>query len=207
MNRNIFTFIFIPIIVLTMMTIMKIVRNKLAKPNLKNNLQKPGIFDHFILKLITGLAILSGLLTGFGLFIQETEMTIVFSIMTLIFVGIALLLKREYNISYQENDTFFILNSKGKEYKVYYENIVDWEPSFNQIRILDETKQDGKYIDVNIAMLKPEKLLINILNMTFSGKFASSNDYSLDDSMRTNEIVDFLKNNNYAYLLDDNMKQ
>ena len=101
MNRNIFTFIFIPIIVLTMMTIMKIVRNKLAKPNLKNNLQKPGIFDHFILKLITGLAILSGLLTGFGLFIQETEMTIVFSIMTLIFVGIALLLKREYNISYQ----------------------------------------------------------------------------------------------------------
>ncbi|WP_231634400.1 hypothetical protein [Salinicoccus sp. YB14-2] len=49
-------------------------------------------------------------------------------------------------MSYQENDEYFILKAKNKKYYVLYEYIIDWQPSYNEIKVLDESRADGKYI-------------------------------------------------------------
>lgn len=203
MNSSIFRFVFIPLFIFIIYWLSSAVRNKLAKPKYKEDVQTPGLFDNFLLKLLTVLTVFSALLTVFGFFIQETEMTIVFLVMTVIFTVIVLFLKRQYDISYQENSEYFILKAQQKEYKVFYENIVDWQPSFNEIRILDKTKADNKYIRVNIAMLKPEILLRKIAEMTFAGKFYRLDNEYFEDPTREYQITNFLIKNNYGYLIED----
>lgn len=202
-----FRFVFIPILILIIYWMTSAIRNRLAKPKYKEDVQTPGLFDNFLLKLLTFLAIFSALLTVLGFFIQETEMTIAFLVLTVIFTLIVMFLKRQYDISYQENPEYFILKAQQKEYKVFYENIVDWQPSFNEIRILDETNSDNKYIRVNIAMLKPEILLRNIAEMTFEGKFYSFEDEYFEDPTREYQITNFLIENNYGYLIEDYVEE
>lgn len=207
MNNNFFSFIIIPIIVLTVMAIARFIRKKMAKPDYQEEVQTPGKFDNFILKFITGLTIFSGLLAILGAVIREIEMAIVFLVLTLIFLGIVLILRNAYDLSYQETDEYFILKVKNKEYKVFYENIIDWQPSLNEIKILDESRADGEYIRVNISMFKPEILLQKIVEMTFTGKFQRLDDNFVDeDPMRENEIVNYLIHSNYSYLIDDHLE-
>lgn len=207
MNNSILRFVFIPLFIFIIYWLTSAIRNKLAKPQYKEEVQTPGLVDNFLLKLLTVIAVFSALLTVLGFFIQETEMAIAFLVLTVIFTVIVLFLKRQYDISYQENSKYFILKAQQKEYKVFYENIVDWQPSFNEIKILDKTKSDNKYIRVNIAMLKPEILLRKIAEMTFTGKFYSLDDEYLEDPTREYQITNFLIENNYGYLIEDYVEQ
>ena len=202
-----FRFVFIPILILIIYWITSAIRNRLAKPKYKKEVQTPGLFDNFLLKLLTFLAIFSALLMILGFVIQETEMTIAFLVLTIIFTGIVMVLKRQYDISYQENSEYFILKAQQKEYKVFYENIVDWQPAFNEIRVLDETNLDNEYIRVNIAMLKPEILLRKIAEMTFEGKFYSFDDEYFEDPTREYQITNYLIQNNYGYLIEDYVEE
>lgn len=201
MDNTLFTVVLIPITVLAVMGVARYIRKKMAKPDRQEDVQTPGKFDHFILKFFVVLTALSALLIILGLVIGETGMAITFLVITLAFSGVIMILRREYDMSYQENSEYFILKAKGKEYKVSYENIVDWQPSFNEIKILDETRADEEYISVNIKILEPEILLQKIVEMTFAGKFQHFD--SGVDPMRENEIINYLAENNYRYLVED----
>jgi len=203
MNGNLFRFVLVPLIIVTVSVLARLTRDKLAKPKYDSSVQRPGKFDGCILRIIQGLAIFTGIFALFGLIINEPVMTMVFFVLTIAFAGIIFLLKREYNLSYEENSEYFVLNHKNKEYKVFYEDIVDWRPSFNEISILDKTREDQKYIKVNIAMVKPEILLRKIAEMTFNGRFPRQNHLESTDPMREQEINNFLNGYNYGYLMDD----
>lgn len=203
MDENIFRFIMIPLIIILVSGISRFMRKKLVKPETVDGIQSPGKFDKLIMKLMVALTIFSFVFTILGAMMREMEMTIVFLVLTLIFVGIVLLLRNEYKMTYEENDDFFILNAKNKHYQVYYKNIVDWHPSLNEIKILDETRPDQKFIRVNIAMIKPEKLLRKMVEMTFNGKFSHTDFIDPADPNRENEIVNFLIQNNYEYIVED----
>lgn len=203
MNNSKFTFIFLPVLILIIYWVTTTIRHKLAKPKETKNVQTPGKFDNFLLKLLTVIAVFSAIFMIIGLAIRETEMAIAFLVLTLVFIGIVWFLKSKYNISYQEDSESFLLKTKKKEVQVFYKDIVDWQPGFNEIKILDETKSKNEYIRVNIAMLKPETLLRKIVEMTFEGKFYNADDDYFDDPTRQYEIVNFLTNNNYGYLVED----
>ena len=130
-------------------------------------------------------------------------MGIVFGIMAIIFAVASVIIKREYDMSYQENDEYFILKAKNNEYKVIYENIVDWQPSFNEIKVLDESRSDVEYVRVNIVILKPEILLRTIGEMTFESKFPRTNEMESGDPYREQEIMSYLIHNGYEYLTED----
>jgi|SRR5690625_125225 len=207
MENPTFTFIFLPLLILIIYWVTNTIRNKLAKPNHTKNVQTPGKFDHFLLKLLTFIAILSAIFMIIGLFIRETEMTIAFLVLTLVFLGIVWFLKSKYDISYQEDSESFLLKTKKKEVQVFYKDIIDWQPGFNEIKILDETKPNNEYIRVNIAMLSPKILLRKIVEMTFEGKFYRAEDDYSEDPTRQYEIVNFLTSNNYGDLVEDYMDQ
>ena len=118
-----------------------------------------------------------------------------------------MIVKREYDMSYQENDEYFILKAKNREYKVFYENIVDWQPGYNEIKVLDESRSDVEYVRVNFAIIKPEILLRTIVEMTFEGRFSRMDDTVLEDSNREREIVNYLVNNGYGYLAEDYIEE
>lgn len=179
------------------------VRKRMVKPDIVEGKQKPGGFDRFLVKILIGLTVFVALFALMGIISGETEMAIVFSVMTLIFFGIVLILKREFNMTYEENDEYFIYYYKNTEYKVYYENIVNWEPGHNEIRIMDETKPEQKWIRVNVAMIKPNILLRKIADMTFAGKYEVAGDINHPDPKREYEIINFLKQYHYDHLVED----
>src|SRR5699024_28516 len=207
MNNSKFTFIFLPVLILIVYWVTTTIRHKLAKPKETKNVQTPGKFDNFLLKLLIVIAVFSAIFMIIGLAIREIEMAIAFLVLTLVFIGIVWFLKSKYNISYQEDSESFLLKTKKKEVQVFYKDIVDWQPGFNEIKILDKSMSDKDYIRVNIAMLKPEILLREIAEMTFEGKFYSADDDYFDDPTKKYEIVNFLTNNNYEYLVEDYVDQ
>lgn len=201
-------YIFIIILILAVQQLARFIRKKMANPDTEDGVQKPGQLDHFILKLIKFLTYIGVFFTIIGLIAREMEMTIVFLVLTLIFAGIVWLLKREYNMTYQENTEYFILSAKNKEYKVFYKDIVDWFPGFNEIEILDKTRTDNRYVQVNIAMLKPEILLQTLLEMTFDKQFSKVNPMPADDDpYRKQELIDFLVSNHYEYLIEEHTEK
>lgn len=199
MNIN----IIISILVVVLIWFANFLRKRFAKPKSENDIQRPGTFNIFILRMITLLAIFCVIPAALGLITGEFEMGIVFGIMTVIFGGAAVIVKREYDMSYQENDGHFILKAKNKEYKVFYENIVDWQPAFNEIKVLDESRPDVEYVRVNIAILKPEILLRTIVEMTSEGKFSRTDEIESIDSYRKHELMNYLIDNGYGYLIED----
>src|SRR5699024_7575335 len=128
------------------MMLGKFLRKKLAKPEKNQGVQKRGKFDRFLFIFLTMIAIFSALLMVVGFVGQEVEMGIAFAILTLIMVGALILIRNAHKMTYEENDERFILNMNKKRYEVYYENIIDWLPGFNEIRILDGTRENNKYI-------------------------------------------------------------
>ncbi len=207
MNHPVFSFIILPLFLLTTYWLALKIREKLAKPKYEDKIQTPGGFDTFLLKILTFLTVFSGFFTLLGIAIRETEMAIAFLILTVIFTGIVLLLRRQYDMSYQENNDYFILNAQKKEYQVYYDDIVDWQPHLNEIRVLDESRGDEEYIRVNISIFKPEILLRKIAEMTFEGKFHTLDDYYFDDPTREYEVTNYLIKNNYGYLIEDYIEE
>ena len=171
MNSSIFTFAVIPIIVLAVFISVRLLRRKVYKPEYEKNVQRSGKWERTILVIITVITFISILGATMGILARVTEMALVFGGMALFFGLIILVLRRAYNTSYQENEEYFILKTHNQEYKVFYENIIDWRPSYNEISIMDATQSDGKYIRVNIKIFKPEILLRNIADMAFESKF------------------------------------
>lgn len=80
-------------------------------------------------------------------------MALVFGVLAVVLLASVVLLKRVYNTSYEENFEYFILTSGNKKEQIFYDDIIDWQPLFNEIKILDKTKSDKKYIRVNIKFL------------------------------------------------------
>lgn len=202
------TYIFIPIIILVLSFLSRAARNRFVKPKVASDgVQTPGGFDRFLLNLITGLTVFAGLMAILGAIMRETEMSIVFAVLTVIFLAILMWLRYEYNMTYQEHDDFFIYTHKNKEYKVYYDNIDNWAQGHNEIKISDETQSDEELIRVNIAMIKPNILLRKIADMTFEGKYEYPGPIDSPDPKRQYEIVNFLIHNNYGHLVEDYAEQ
>src|SRR5699024_815118 len=87
MENPIFSFVVIPILILIVYSIVTNIRSKLAKPHYKKEIQTPGRFDNFIIKLLTFLTILCAIFTVLGVTLRENEMSIVFLVLTVIFWG------------------------------------------------------------------------------------------------------------------------
>lgn len=201
MNESLVRLLLIPGMIFILFSFSRYLRKHVVKPNNKDGVQTPGKFDNCLLTLIKFLTIIPAGLTLIGLITKEIEMTVVGAILTVIFIGIIFILKREYAMSYQENDEFFILKAKKKEVKVFYEDIVDWQPGMNEISILDRTSDPQKYTKVNISMLKPEILLKKIAEKTFKGHFLSTDVSNLEDPNREQELINFYRMYGYDYLL------
>jgi len=203
MNSGVLTFIITPFILAVLMWLGVHLRKRFSKPKSENEVQRPGKFNIFILRFITLLAIFCAIPMGIGLIMGAIEMGTVFSVMAIMFGAAAVIIKREYDMSYHENDEYFILKAKNKKYHVLYENIIDWQPSYNEIKVLDESRTDGEYIRVSIAIIKPEIFLRKITKMTFEGRFPRMDDKEPNDPNREHEITGYLINNGYGYLVKD----
>ena len=203
MNDRILTFVIITLTTVILSSLARYIRNKIYKPKYENGVQKPGKLEGCLLKFLILIAVLLAMMAALGVSINDTEMAIVSGVFALIVFAIIILLKQAYSISYQENEEYFILKSRNKEVQVFYENIVDWQPSFNEIAILDKSKADEKYVKINIKLFKPEILLRKIADRTFDGKMYSLNKDYLEGASKEKEIVRYLVNNNYGYLIKD----
>ena len=194
------TYIISAIIIFILTFVARWFRGRYVKPTVTDGVQKPGGFNRLIIYIITGITILIGLLAILGVVTQNTEMAVVCSVITLIFLGVNFWIRQEYNLTYEENEDYFIATIKGKEYKVYYHHIVDWQPGYNEILISVQTKEE-EYIKVNISIFKPIILLKKIADMTFEGKFIEDD---TKDATREYELVQFYESYNYSFLIEDN---
>lgn len=206
MDSNVFRFIIIPIAIISLTVVMRKVRNKVAKPKYEDNVQTPGKFEKVILWIIRIITLFSALFTIVGFIAGETEMGLVFLGLTLLMGGSAWLVKREYNMTYQESEEYFNLNSKGKEYKVYYDEIVDWVPGHNEILLYSKNKTDKKPIRVNVSIFQPVILLENIAQMTVAGRFQTNNEITPGDPNRVKELVHFLKSYGYVSIVENQLR-
>lgn len=201
MNESFVRWILIPLVVLIVSFAAQFIRRKLAKPAYQGEVQTPGKFDQRILTLFKVLTAVPAFILLVGFLVQEKEMLIVSTVILIIFIGIIFFLKREYDMSYQENEEFFLLTVKNIKIQMYYDDIVDWLPGMNEISLLDRTRDDQKYINVNISMLKPEILLRQIAQKTFDGSFPRVVDDHFEDPNREQELINFYELYGYGYLL------
>lgn len=207
MNDKMLTFFIITLTTIVISVIARYIRNKVYKPKYENGVQKPGKLEGFIITILILIATLLALMAVLGVSMKETEMAIVSGVLALFLFAIIVLLKQALKVSYQENTDYFILKSKNKEYQVFYENIVDWQPALNEIAILDKSRTDEKYVKINIKLFKPEILLRKIADRTFEGKLYSSDKDYLEGASKETEIVCYLVNNNYGYLIKDYIEE
>lgn len=203
MKNNSFTFLVIPLIVIITSLIARYIRKRNYRPKYEDGVQKPGKLEGFILNILISIDALLAVMLILGIIMKESEMAIVSGGLAFFILAIIMFLKQAYRASYQENTECFILKSRNKEYQVYYENIIDWQPAFNEIAILDKTRSDEKYIKINIKIFKPEIMLRKIADMTFAGKLYSLDHNYFEDPSRKTEIVSYLVKNDYGYLIKD----
>lgn len=117
MNASLVRWLVIPGITLLLFSGGQYFRRKVVKPSYQNEIQTPGKVDNYLLMFIRVLTFIPLTLMLLGFITKETEMAIVNAILTLIFIGINLFLKREYAMSYQETEDFLSLKREGKKYK------------------------------------------------------------------------------------------
>lgn len=207
MINSIITYLVTLVLVFIISFIANYIRNRIYKPKYENNVQKPGKFERFIASFLLFLVVFLMLFVILGIFMGELEMTLVFASLALFLFIAALFIKRAHNTSYQENAEYFILKIREKEYQVFYENIIDWQPSYNEIAVLDETRSDQEYIKVNIRIFKPEVLLRKIADMAFDGRFHNLDQTYIEDPYREVETIYYLVDNQYGYLVGDYVKE
>ncbi len=173
------------------------------QPKYSTKLQKPGQSSIFITKVPTALLIVTGFGALMGFLTRDTEMTIVFGVLLLIISFIFFFIQRKYNMSYQEKEEYFISRVKKDEYKVYYDDIIDWQLSVHGIEVLDGTRPEQGYVNVIIGLFKPEMLLRRVAEMTFDGKFIQTDDRKNEDPQKKTDMVNFLTIAGYDYLIRD----
>lgn len=120
--------------------------------------------------------------------------------------------RRKFKAYYEETADYFLLGGHLRRkhhlaYHVYYENITDWVPLPKKIGVLDKTRTDNKYIYINFAFAKPEILLRELKEMTFSGKFNQTDSSQSDDPNREQEFMDHLRKNRYGHLVEEFLKE
>ena len=204
---TILTVIITTVIITIIRIVIQSVRSKVYKPAIENNVQKPGTLERVIANVLLFISIFSLFFAIIGFIMAEMEMGTVFTVMSVIFISVTILIKRAHNMSYQETDTYFILQTGKQSQKVYYENIVDWEAGYNEIEVLDQMNVDGKYVRVNIKIFAPEILLRKLADMTFEGKFYQEEQVYMNDPNRKVEFIRYLTQNKYGYLVEDYIKQ
>lgn len=206
MDNNVFRLLMISATVIIISFIVNYVRTKIYKPTYESNVQKPGKMEGCIVKVLLFLDVFFLFFACLGVFMKEFEMAMVFGGLAVFMGAMTFIIIRAHNTSYEENDTYFILTIRNQEYKVYYENIVDWKPSYNEIALLDKTRSDREYIKVNIKIFKPEILLRKIADMAFAGKFCVQGGHS-QDPYRKVETVNYIANHGYTYLVEDYLQE
>lgn len=181
--------------------------HKLHKPKRENGVQKPGKLTGFITNLLVVMSVLMVLLMVLGLLTKDLQFALISGGVSLFMFAIVVLLKHSYDTSYEESSEYLIIRNGKKQVKIFYENIIDWRPTFNEISILDKTKEDEKFVRINIVFFKPEILIRSLADMTFEGKFQTSDKKYFEDPKRERQLVAYLVNNNYAYLIEDYIDQ
>ena len=142
-----------------------------------------------------------------GIMAKETDMILVSGGLAIFTLAIIFFLKRAYDITYQENDEYFIVTSGKRKHHVRYDEIVNWKSTYNEMSVLDINQADEKFVRVNMKLFNPEILLREIADMTFSGKFKREKQSFVDDPYRELEIVNYLINMKYGYLIEDYIKK
>lgn len=202
----------VAIFILILTIVLRIVatlRDKMTRGNFTEKIQKPGQFVTFFSWVMNGLSLILGILTILAIFINEGEMALVCSIITVIFMLIAVGIKRKYDMTYQETAEYFTVASSYNSYTVYYEDITHWVMGTGTLSIRDKSMEDDEFVNISLRLFKPEILLTNIIAMTFNNEFPRIDGVYPDetvypnDPMRKQEIVTFLRAEGYDYLLDD----
>lgn len=179
---------------------------------MRKNIEMPDKIQRIGLGLMVFVTCLMGFMTIFGLMVRDAEMAIVSFVITAIFATLVFFIRRKFKAYYEETADYFLLQGHLRKnrylaYRVYYENITDWVPLSNKIGVLDQTRTDSKYIYINFAFAKPEILLRELTEMTFSGKFNQADSSQSDDPNREQEFVDHLRKNRYGHLIEEFSKE
>lgn len=193
-NRMFFIFI--------LMFILTTIRFFFAGRAKNNKIEKPSSIQRIALGIQAALTILIALMILIGIMMKDSEMIIVSSVIFLIFAIILFGTRRKFKNFYEENEEYFFLDQQYVVDRIYYENITDWIPLRKRIGVLDPTQSEDVYVVVNFAFHKPEILLENLAEMTFSGKFKQTDDSQSDDPYREQEFIDHLQKNGYGYIVE-----
>lgn len=206
MNFMLISFITFVVLAFIVPRILTYWRKNYKQPKYSTKKQTPGKFNPFITKVPVVLlaVVILGTLTAIGM--DDIEMTIAFGVLLTIFLVLFYFIQRKYDIAYQEKEEYFLLRLWKREYKVHYDDIIDWRPSIHGITVLDESQLEKGYIDVKMAVLKPEILLRKVAEMTFEGKFPRRDDQKPEDPLKKTEMVNFLTIAGYDYLIRDYLK-
>lgn len=159
------------------------------------------------------VAILCAFFSVSGIIINDLEVAIVFAVVMFICSLLTTSIQRKYDMTYQETDEYLIMTIKGDKYKVYYDNISDWQWNLSVIFIQDESWSENDFLNIHCRLLRPEILITKLIEMAFSGKFPRRDgiypDHSVDsnDPTRGKELVRMIKYDAYYYLLDEKFKE
>lgn len=175
--------------------------------SVKNKIEIPSKFQRFFLGVQVVLTGLMAFFTLIGLLMKDTEMTIMFFVMTVIFSAILYGIRRKFKRYYEENEDFFYLNGQYMVDRVYYENITDWIPLKKQIAVVDPTQREDFYVVVNFVFHDPEILLRKLTEMTFAKKFKWEEGSPSDDPYREQEFIDHLEKNGYGYIIEEFLQE
>src|SRR5699024_10383420 len=179
---------------------------------MRNNIEMPNKIQRIGSGLLVFLTYLIGFMTILGLMVRDDEMAIVCFVITAIFAMLVFFTRRKFKAYYEETADYFLLEEqlRGNQhlaYRVYYKNITNWVPLSKKIGVLDKTRTDNKYIYINFAFAKPEILLRELTEMTFSGKFNQADSSQSDDPNREQEFMDHLQTNHYGHLIEEFLKE
>jgi len=203
MSSFVVRFIFIFVIIFILNTI----RLFFARRSIKKRVEMPSKTQRVSLGVLVFLTSLIGFMALLGLIMNNAEMGIVNSVITLIFAALVFFVRRKYKGFYEETTDSFVLKDEYRTFQVDYENIVDWVLLPKQIGVLDKTQPENKYICVNLVFSDPEVLLKKLSEMTFSGKFDQTDKSQTDDSNREQEFIKHLQKNGYGYLVEKSLKE
>lgn len=203
MNLIVIGFIVFMVLGLIVPPVLTYWRKNFKQPRYSTKKQTPAKFNPFITKVpaVLLIVVIFGTLMGIGM--DDTEMTIAFGVLLIIFLIMFYFIQRKYDIAYQEKEEYFLLRLWKREYKVYYDDIIDWQPSIYGITVLDGSQLEKGYIDVKMAVLKPEILLRKVAEMTFEGKFPRRENQKPEDPLKKTDMVNFLTIAGYDYLIRD----
>lgn len=195
--------------VLAVLYFIASVYNRMTRKSYTHKVQKPGQLMTFFSRVMLILSILCAGFTLLGAMMKNTEMAVVFAVITIISTLLTWGIKRKYDFTYQETDEYFIVTRRKKTYKVYYKDISHWQWGIYDIYIQDRYRPEGDFIGVSVSLFKPEILLTKITEKVFAGEFPRIDGLYPDDTvypgdpLRKKEIVRCLTQAGYSYLIPE----